>query len=61
LLKELIAAIGDRCGEVRPVRDLKGEYRSGVIAPKALQLKDPSSVRSASPMRVRGSAGGPTR
>jgi hypothetical protein len=52
-LKELIAAIGDRCGEVGPVRHLKSEDRGGVIAPKTLQLKHRPSVSPSSPAQVR--------
>lgn len=36
LLVELITAIGDRGGELRPVRHLESERRGGVITPKAL-------------------------
>ncbi|HUC14811.1 MAG TPA: hypothetical protein VMS00_10200 [Acidimicrobiales bacterium] len=53
LLKELIAAIADGCGEVGPVRHLKSEDRGGVITPKTLQLKHRPSVSSASRTRAR--------
>ncbi len=53
LLVELITAISDRDGEVRPIRLLKSEDRGGVIAPKALQLQHPPSVSPTSPTRTR--------
>jgi hypothetical protein len=36
LREELIAAISDRDGEIRPIRDLKRKDGGGVIAPEAL-------------------------
>jgi hypothetical protein len=41
---EVVAAVGDEAGEVRPVGQLEGEDRSQVIATKPLKLAHPRSV-----------------